>query len=234
MPYRVTEIKPSRTAFIIVDMENDFVAEGAPLRAKMAPAVVPPLKRALAHARNTGMRVIFTTHAHRRDGCDMGVFGRSKPPIAERLALVDGEKGVEIYDELKPLPDEIVIKKHRYSAFYGTDLDIVLRSSGLETVIITGVTTENCCHATARDALFHNYGVIFLSDATGTTDYPDTGYGAMSAADVHRATLVILALGTAHVMTVDEMIAFTTVAREPGPAPQSRDSHLTAVSSRTA
>ncbi|MEO7762078.1 MAG: isochorismatase family protein [Casimicrobiaceae bacterium] len=68
----------------------------------------------------------------------MGVFGKSKPPIAERQALVDGETGVEIYDELKPLPDEIVIKKRRYRAFYGTDLDIVLRCSGIETVIITG------------------------------------------------------------------------------------------------
>ncbi len=104
----------------------------------------------------------------------------------------------------------------------------------MEAVIITGVTTENCCHATARDALFHNYGVIFLSDATGTFDYPDMGHGAMSAAEVHRASLVILAVSTAHVMTVDEMIALTTVAKEAGPAPQSRGSVLTEVSSRTA
>ena len=56
MPYKVSAINPAKTALIIVDMENDFVAEGAPLRAKMAPAVVPPLQRALAHARQTGMR----------------------------------------------------------------------------------------------------------------------------------------------------------------------------------
>ena len=216
MPYKVSEINPAKTALIIVDMENDFIAEGAPLRAKMAPAVVPPLQRALAHARRTGMRVIFTTHAHRRDGCDMGVFGRSKSPIVERMALVDGEKGIEIYDELKPLPHEVVIKKRRFSAFYGTDLDIVLRSSGMEAVIITGVTTENCCHAMTRDALFHNYGVIFLSDATGTFDYPDLGYGAMSAAEVHWASLIILAVSTAHVMTVDEMIALTKVTKDTG------------------
>ena len=135
MPYKVSEINPAKTALIIVDMENDFVAEGAPLRAKMAPEVVPPLQRALVHARRTGMRVIFTTHAHRRDGCDMGVFGRSKPPIVEHMALVDGEQGIEIYDELKPLPHEVVIKKRRFSAFYGTDLDIILRSSGMEAVI---------------------------------------------------------------------------------------------------
>jgi biuret amidohydrolase len=216
MPYKVSEINPATTALIIVDMENDFVAEGAPLRAKMAPEVVPPLKRALVHARRTGMRVIFTTHAHRRDGCDMGVYGSLWPPIVERVGLVDGEQGIEIYEELKPLPNEVVIKKRRYSAFYGTELDIILRSTGMEAVIITGVTTENCCHATARDALFHNYGVIFLSDATGTFDYPDLGYGSMSAAEVHRASLVILAMSTAHVMTVDEMIALTKGTKATG------------------
>lgn len=215
MPYKVSAINPAKTALIIVDMENDFVAEGAPLWTTMAPAVIPPLQRALAHARRTGMRVIFTTHAHRRDGSDMGVFGQSKAPIVERMALVDGEKGIEIYDALKPLPHEEVLKKRRFSAFYGTDLDIILRSSGMEAVIITGVTTENCCHATARDALYHNYGVIFLSDATGTKDYPDLGYGAMSAAEVHRASLIILAMSTAHVMTVDEMIALTKGKKAP-------------------
>jgi biuret amidohydrolase len=216
MPYKVNAINLTKTALIIVDMENDFVAEGAPLRATMAPAVVPPLQRALAHARQTEMRVIFTTHAHRHDGCDMGVYGSLWPPLVEHVALVDGDQGIEIYDELKPLPHEVVIKKRRYSAFYGTDLDIILRSSGMEAVIITGVTTENCCHATARDALFHNYGVIFLSDATGTFDYPDLGYGAMSAAEVHRASLIILAMSTAHVMTVDEMIALTKATKATG------------------
>ncbi len=213
MPYQVSEIDPSRTALIIVDMENDFVAEGAPLRAKMIPSVMPPLKRALAHARAAGMRVIYTTHAHRRDGCDMGLYGRLWPPIGQRAGLVDGEKGVEIHDDLKPLPEEIVIKKHRYSAFYGTDLDIILRGAGIRTVVVTGVTTENCCHATARDALFHDYEVVFLADATGTFDYPDLGYGALSAEEVHRASLVILAMSTAHVMTTEEMIGKTSARK---------------------
>ena len=72
-------------------------------------------------------------------------------------------------------------------------------------MIISGTTTENCCHATARDAMFNNYKVVFLSDATGSFDYPDVGYGAMSAEEVHKATLCILAFSTAHVMTVDEL-----------------------------
>src|SRR4051812_7165183 len=127
------------------------------------------------------------------------------PPIANRAALVDGTAGVEIYPELMPAPGEHVIKKHRYSGFFGTDLDIILREWGIDTVIISGTTTENCCLATARDALFRNYRVVFLADATATYDYPDRGYGAMSAAQVHHATLVILAASTAHVMSVDEM-----------------------------
>ena len=99
-----------------------------------------------------------------------------------------------------------MIKKHRYSAFFGTDLDLILREWGIDTVIVSGTTTEACCHATARDAMFLNYRVVFLSDATATGDYPDLGYGAMSGDEVHRANLIVLAASTAHVMTVDEMI----------------------------
>jgi hypothetical protein len=76
-----------------------------------------------------------------------------------------------------------VIKKHRYSGFFATDLDLILREWGIDTVVISGTTTENCCHATARDAMFYNYKVAFLSDATGTFDYPDVGQGALSADD---------------------------------------------------
>ena len=121
--------------------------------------------------------------------------------------MVDGSPGTEIYKDLALAPGEHVIKKHRYSAFFATDLDLILREWGVKTAIISCTTTENCCHATARDAMFRNYQVAFLSDATGTFDYPDVGQGALSAADVHRATLTILAFSTADVMTVDEFKA---------------------------
>lgn len=210
MGYKVSEIDPSRTAVIVVDMENDFVAEGAPLESVQAREAVPNMQRTLACARETGMKVIYTTHAHREDGCDAGRFADLYPPIATKTGLVDGTNGVEIYPDLAPGPGEVVVKKHRYSAFFGTDLDIILRGSGIETVVVIGTTTENCCHATARDAMFRDYFVVFLSDATGTFDYPDVGHGALSAAEVHDATLKILAFSTADVMTTDE---FTTMAR---------------------
>jgi biuret amidohydrolase len=75
-------------------------------------------------------------------------------------------------------------------------------------VIISGTTTENCCHATACDAMFRNYRVVFLSDATASYDYPDRGFGSMLADEVHHAAFVVLAASTAHVMAVDDMKAW--------------------------
>jgi nicotinamidase-related amidase len=198
-------IDPKKTAMIVVDMQNDFVASGAAMETPAARQIVPKIAEALRICRDAGIKIIYTAHVHRRDGCDMGLFDDLHPPIANRDALVDGTPGVEVYHDLAPAPGEHVIKKHRYSGFFGTDLDIILQEWGIDTVIISGTTTENCCHATARDAMFRNYRVVFLSDATATYDYPDRGFGAMPAAEVHHATIVILAASTAHVMSVDDM-----------------------------
>ena len=201
----IDAIDPKKTAMIVVDMQNDFVASGAALETPAARQIVPQLATALRICRDAGIRVIYTAHVHRSDGSDMGLFDDMHPPIANRHALVDGTPGVEIYPELAPAPGEHVIKKHRYSGFFGTDLDIILREWEVDTVIVSGTTTENCCQATARDAMFRNYRVAFLSDATATYDYPDRGFGAMPAAEVHHATLVILAASTADVMSVEDM-----------------------------
>jgi len=202
---QIDEIDPARTAMIVVDMQNDFVAAGAPMETPAARAMVPRLTEALTLCRDAGVRVLYTAHVHRRDGSDMGLFDDMHPPISSRAALVDGTQGVEICPAVAPHPGEHVIKKHRYSAFFGTDLDILLREWGIDTVIISGTTTENCCLATARDAMFRNYRVLFLSDATATYDYPDRGFGPMPNEQVHHATLVILAASTAHVMPVADL-----------------------------
>ncbi|MCB4320719.1 cysteine hydrolase [Alcaligenes sp. 13f] len=206
MAIQIDQINPGSTAVIVIDMQNDFIAPGAPLETPMGMELMPRLQKLLDHARQTGMEVIFTAHAHRRNGCDMGLFGEIYPPIQNQVGLVDETAGVDIYPEVAPQGDEVVIKKHRYSAFFGTDLDIILRTRKIDTVVITGVTTENCCHATARDAMFHGYKVAFISDATGTYHYPDMGFGAIPAEEVHRVTLGVLAVSTAHVMTTDELI----------------------------
>ena len=84
---RVDAIDPSRTAMIVVDMQNDFVAAGAPMETPAARAIVPMLAETLKICRGVGIRVIYTAHVHRRDGCDMGLFDDMHPPIAKSSSL---------------------------------------------------------------------------------------------------------------------------------------------------
>ncbi|WP_462412799.1 cysteine hydrolase family protein [Neobacillus sp. Marseille-QA0830] len=210
MAIKVNELTAKRTAILVIDMENDFIAEGAPLETPMGREFVPEMASFLDTCRDKGMEVIYTTHVHRKNGIDMGRFKDIWEPIGTGKGLVDNTEGIEIYPGVSPKEGEIVIKKHRYSAFFGTDLDIILRGKDIETVAIVGVTTENCCHASARDAMFLGYKVAFLSDLTGTFDYPDIGFGSLPAEEVHRVSLGILGVSTAHVMTSEEFLKIPT------------------------
>src|SRR5260370_21885453 len=183
---------PKKTAMIVVDTQNDLVASGAAMETPAASQIVPKIAEALRICREAGIKIIYTAHVHRRDGCDMGLLDDLHPPIANRDALVDGTPGVEVYPDLAPAPGEHIIKKHRYSGFFGTDLDIILREWGIDTVIISGTTTENCCHATAREAMFRNYRVVFLSDPKATHNYPTPGFCGIPTPENHHPTLGIL------------------------------------------
>tara|TARA_Y100000588_G_scaffold309929_1_gene335231 strand:+ start:1099 stop:1755 length:657 start_codon:yes stop_codon:yes gene_type:complete len=202
----IDKIQANRTALIVVDMQNDFLLPGAALETPAGREIYANLQRLLAYARKSGMKVIYTVHAHRTDGCDRGMFAEIWPSIGAGACLVSGQRGTNVVEELKPVDNETIVTKHRYSAFFGTDLDMILRGADIDTVAITGVTTENCCHATARDAMFNGYRVAFIADATATFDYPDAGFGAIPAAEVHRVTLGILAISTAHVMSARDFI----------------------------
>lgn|SRR5690625_2518921 len=206
MGYEVHNVNMSRTALIIVDMMNDFIAAGAPLESPGGRKMVPTLQRIREHFRSYEAPVLYTRHVHHVDGRDMGRYRDLYPPIAAGEALIDGSKGTEIYPDIAPAPDESVIAKHRYSAFYGTDLDIQLRGHGVDTVVVTGVTTEDCVHATARDAMFRDFWSIVIADASATYDHPDLGWGALKAEEVHHATLVVLAQSTADVINTDELV----------------------------
>ena len=206
MPITIKELDPKKTAVLVIDMENDFVKEGAPMYTPMGNRFVKPMAKFLDNCRAKGMMIIYTTHVHRKNGKDMGAFGQLWEPIGNATGLVDDTSGIEIYPDIAPKEDEIVIKKHRYSAFVGTDLELILRSCHIETVAITGVCTEICCLSTARDAMFNGYDVAFLSDLTGTLEYPDLGLGKVSAEEMHRVTLMNIAMTTAQVLSSDEFL----------------------------
>jgi ureidoacrylate peracid hydrolase len=213
MPLRIDPIDTASTALIVVDMQNHFLAPDAPLESRAGREMIPTLCRAIALCRERGMPVVYTRQLHRQDGTDRRLSKHFWDRDAGSDGLIDGAQGAEIHPGLAPEDGDLVVPKYRYSAFYGTDLDRRLRDLGIDTVIIGGVTTENCCHATARDAFFRDFQVGFLADATATFDYPDIGHGAMSAAQVHQASLVILAASTADVMSTDDLVARTSGAR---------------------
>lgn len=204
MGFRLTEIDPASSALLVIDMQNDFLEPGAPFEVVMGRAAVPKVNEMIGVARELAMPIVFTRHVHAPDGSDMGMFARIYPPIAERTALIDGQRGGELYSDIDRRAGEQVLAKHRYSAFHGTELGARLAQADVRTVIVCGVTTEDCVQATARDAMFLDYEVVVLSDAAGTYDHPDLGVGGMTAEQVHDSTLVVLAQSTADVRTVGE------------------------------
>jgi len=191
------------SALLVMDFQTLIVDNYA----AGAEALLDRTAKLIAVARTAGIRVIYVVVGFRPGYPEVSDRNATFNGLKASGAFAAGAENAKIHPAVAPLAGEIVVTKHRVSAFFATDLDLILREWGVKTVIISGTTTENCCHATARDAMFRNYQVAFLSDATGTFDYPDVGQGALSAADVHLATLTILAFSTADVMTVDEFKA---------------------------
>lgn len=164
------DFDPKKTALLVIDMQNDFVKPGAPMQVPKATDMVPKLQKLLNVCRAKRIPVLYTAHVHSPDGSDWGLMGDFWEPIRNRTALMDGTEGADIYKEVYPAQGEPVIKKHRYSGFYGTDLEIRLRNMGIEAVAITGTVTNICCESTARDAQFRDFKVVFLNDVTGAMD----------------------------------------------------------------
>lgn len=201
-----TVIDTERTALLVIDMQNDFVEEGAPLEFPEGRRILPTLQKVIGAARAHGIPVIYPAHVHRPGGADMGIHRELYPPVAAGEALVDGGRGAEIHPELAPQAGELVLKKHRYNSFYATDLEIVLRGLGVETVVLTGMTTECCVLGTARGALECGFRSVVLSDACASCDYPDLGIGPMPAAEMHLAALRIMSLTSSQVTDADTFL----------------------------
>jgi len=108
---------------------------------------------------------------------------------------VEGSAESKVHDDVAPLPNEKVIFKHRYSAFYNTDLETVLRCLNVEDLVISGVMTNLCCESTTRDAYHRDYRVFFLADGTGSVNE-----------EMHVASLLNLAFGFAFVTAASEIV----------------------------
>ncbi len=183
-------LRPDRSCLIVIDMQRYFVDPAGAAYLPSAQAILGNIQRLIESFRRSKRPVIYTRHAHHPKQLDLGILGKWWGDM-----IVEGTPDSEIYPAIAPLESEKVITKHRYSAFYDTDLQTVLRVLKIEDVVICGVMTNLCCESTARDAFFRDYQTFFLADATGTNDE-----------EMHRASLLNLAYGFAYVTTTTRIL----------------------------
>lgn len=176
---RTFEFQKEKTALVIVDMQNDFVREGAPMRVDATHATIEPIKKLIAFARENKMAVIFTRFI---SGKTPTLLWNWSPEIATHNNCVRGFERhytdvgralqcSDVIDELKPiLPEDYIVDKYHYSAFRNTNLIDVLRSEGADTIIVTGTVTQICVEDTVHDGFAEGFKVLVASDCVSTWD----------------------------------------------------------------
>ncbi|MCX8014762.1 MAG: cysteine hydrolase [candidate division WOR-3 bacterium] len=188
-------LNPQKAVLLVIDMQNDFLNPNSPAYTENATEIVPNIKELIKTARQNRIPVIYTTHCHQDPKIDGGMTAEWWPEIRNKKTLVAGTRGVEIIDALKPLPKEKVIYKHRYSAFYNTDLEIYLRGLKVTDLIVTGIMTGICVESTVRDAFFRDFRCFVVADATAAGEH-----------ELHINALKILAYAFAYITTTKEII----------------------------
>lgn len=187
-----------KTALLVIDMIDEFVRPGwTPYWIPEATRQAPLIREVRDAFHDAGAPVVYLAY-------DVGLRGLDFPATETKVPIgtgVDAYAGqilteVSIWHELAPGPDDLVVLKHNYSGFHGTPLETVLRSLGASTVVITGTMTNYCCGATAREAFWRGFDVVFASDCNSTDD-----------AGLHDAELATLRRGYARIMAAHEIIA---------------------------
>lgn len=164
-------VTPGNTAVIVVDMQNIWVHPRGARYLPMSEDIVPRIQDLLAFCRPRGMPVIYLHTTKRRDLADAGIFADIKPQSHDadnEWSNFEGAPGAEIYEAVKPAQSDILVKKFRYSGFYGTQLENLLRALGRDTIAVAGVATNVCCDSTARDGAMRDFKVLFLSDCSAS------------------------------------------------------------------
>ena len=195
-------IVPSRTALVVVDLQNGFMAPGQPAEMPTARAIVPNVNRLAAATRAAGGKVIWIKNTF--DAEAAGAWSVWRESFAagdwgQRMeeAFTPGNVGYEIYPDLEVRPEDLVVPKRRFSALVqgSSILDSVLRQRGIDTLLIVGTATNVCCESTVRDGMMMNYKCIMVSDAN-----------AARTDEEHNATLATVAIIFGDVRTTDDVV----------------------------
>lgn len=191
----------AQAALLVIDVQNIYAAPDSPLHVTSIRESIKNIN-ALAEAFAKAYQpVIYVRHVHRADGRDAGrMFDFTG--TAEAVSFVEGETESAYVPELTIVPSGLHITKRRYSSFEGTELDAILRTLGVDTVVITGYMTNFCCDTTARAAHDKDYFVDFIADATGapalSADYTE--------AHIIEAVTTTLGAGFARIHTTADYL----------------------------
>jgi nicotinamidase-related amidase len=179
------DVDLARTALVIIDMQRDFIEPGGfgetlGNDVSLLKAAIAPCKATLDAARAAGLLVVHTREGHRPDLSDAPKAKVERGEPSARIGapgpmgriLIRGEAGHDIIPELSPLPGEPVIDKPGKGAFYQTDLELMLRNRGIDTLLVCGVTTEVCVNTTVREANDRGYRCVVLADCCASY-FPD-------------------------------------------------------------
>ena len=161
-------IEPARAAFLLIDMQNGFIDGASPLCIAGAAATVPACAHALAAAREHGLAVFHVRRAYAADGSNVEAVRWEAWAEGGRPLSSADPMSLACPSELAPAPGEPVVVKPSWSAFFGTDLDALLRARGIGTLVLAGTTTPNCVRSTAYDGLARGFNVAVLRDATSS------------------------------------------------------------------
>lgn len=197
------DLDPAKTALVVVDMQNGFMMPGV-AHALCAEAVdiVPNINRIADAVRKTGGTVVWiknTSTAETRQSWSVKADMDGPERTAERSeAMAPGSKGHELWAELDVKPDDLVVRKTRFSAFIqgSSNLETLLRGRGVDTVVVVGTVTNVCCESTARDAMMRNFKTIMVTDAN-----------AANSDALHNASLTAFYLTFGDIMPTDMLIA---------------------------
>lgn len=177
-----------RDALLVIDVQNEYFTGNLPV--SYPAGSLDRILAAMDHARQNNVPVVVIRHT-------------SLAP--EATTFRKGTHGWKLHDEIRQRHADLILEKNLPGSFTGTPLEIWLRERSIGRVTIAGYMTQMCCDTTARQAFHRNFAVVFLSDATGTLDITNNA-GSISAADLHRATLITQQQRFSCVMTTDEWI----------------------------
>jgi len=200
LPYEAAnyDLTPGCTTLVLIDLQNDFLhAKGWYAKSGVDIShmrrVIDPTAALIQQAREAGVPIVWTRHGFRSE--TMGSFATMRPFLRDG-GLRQGTWGYQVYEQFTVKSQDWMSHKSRLSAFFQTDLEVILRGLNTETLLIGGVLTNQCVAATSKDASFRDFKTIVVAECTGTT-----------LPHLHEPALEMMKVGWAQVQSIDDTIA---------------------------